>query len=91
MSLQPLRDNVFFRRDPTSRTLDSGIIIPEHKRNEPSLYATCVAVGPDAKSGIVPGQRALIGVHNGQATRYEGETLAVIKDENVLAILEDEV
>jgi len=86
--MQALKDNVFFKRDDKPSRSPSGLIELPPQVGENSMFGVAVAVGPDVKSGIVVGDRALIGKVGGQTVRYLGEDLVVVKDANVLAIVE---
>lgn len=88
--MQALADNVFFRRDERQTHSPNGLIELPPNAGENSMFGTAVAVGPAAKSGIVVGDRALIGKVGGQTIRYLGEDLVVVKDTNILAIIEGE-
>jgi len=98
--LTPLRDRIIVRREPEQEKTAGGIYIPDSAR-EKSTVGTVIAVGKgkvtdDGK--IVPldvklGDRILFGKYAGsEAKRYhfesEGEELIVMKEEEVLGVLE---
>lgn len=83
---RPLNDCVFFRRDVQSGTSAGGILVPAHPKNEPSMFGVVVAAGP--KASVKEGDRCMIGVREGQMITYMGEKLVVIKDIDIMGVVE---
>lgn len=96
----PLRDRIIVKREPEQERTAGGIYIPDTAR-EKSTVGTVLAVGKgkltdDGK--VVPlevkvGDRVLFGKYAGsEAKRYhfesEGEELIVMREEELLGILE---
>jgi chaperonin GroES len=98
--ITPLHDRIVVRRDPEQTRTEGGIYIPDTAR-EKSTVGTVVAVGKghvDEHGKVTPldvkvGDRILFGKYAGsEAKRYafesEGEELLVMKEEEVLGVLE---
>ena len=98
--LTPLRDRIIVKRDPEQELTEGGIYIPDTARDK-STTGTVLAVGKgklteDGK--VIPldvkvGDRVLFGKYAGsEAKRYafesEGEELIVMREEEVLGILD---
>jgi chaperonin GroES len=97
MKFRPLHDRVVVRRiEPEERT-KGGIIIPDTAKEKPQ-QGEVVAVGPGARdeSGkLVPldvkaGDRVLFGKWSGTEVRIDGEDLLIMKESDIMGILEQE-
>lgn len=86
MTLQLLKDNVLVRVHENTQT-EGGIFLPEIARDRHDYRTgTVTHVGTDVKD-FAYGDDVVLDF-GGQWTRIEGELLAVVKEKNVLAILE---
>lgn len=95
MSLRPLQDRILVQRsDPELKTA-SGIVIPDSAGEKPE-QGTVVAVGPGRRNErgdlVVPnvkaGERVLFGKYSGQTVKLDGKELLVIREDDVLAVIE---
>ena len=96
MKFRPLLDRVVVRRlEEESRTA-GGIIIPDTAKEKPS-QGIVVAVGPggvnDNGKTIVmtlkEGDRILFGKWAGTEIKVDGETLLIMRENDVLGVLEN--
>lgn len=95
MTIKPLYDRVVVRRLETETTTQAGIIIPD-KAAEKSMRGEIIAVGDGAitdqgerRSLVVkPGDQVLFGQYAGTEIKLDGEELMVIKEADLLAIIE---
>ncbi|MGG4605457.1 co-chaperone GroES [Alcaligenaceae bacterium 429] len=95
MALRPLNDRVIVKRLDNERTTASGIVIPESAAEKPD-QGEVVAVGPGKRTDdgkvqpldLKVGDKILFGKYAGQAVKVDGEELLVIREEEVLAIIE---
>jgi chaperonin GroES len=95
MKFRPLHDRVVVRRIEEDTKTAGGIIIPD-TANEKPLQGEVIAVGPGARdeSGkVVPlvvkkGDRVLFGQWSGTAVNIDGEELAVMKESDILGVIE---
>jgi chaperonin GroES len=96
MKFRPLHDRVVVRRLEEEQKTKSGIIIPDTAKEKP-MEGEIVAVGPGArneKGEIVPldvkaGDRILFGKWSGTEVKLDGEELLIMKESDVMAIIED--
>jgi len=94
-SIRPLHDRIIIKRsEPETRTA-SGIVIPDSAGEKPE-QGEVLAVGPgkrDDKGGrIVPdvkaGDRVLFGKYSGQTVKLGGDEVLVLREEDVLGVIE---
>ena len=96
MNIKPLHDKVLVKRvDEESKTA-GGIIIPDTAKEKPSEgVVEAVGNGFRAEDGkIIPmtvkaGDRVLFGKWAGTEIKIGGETRLIIKESDILAIVED--
>ncbi|NBJ13664.1 MULTISPECIES: co-chaperone GroES [Microvirga] len=95
MKFRPLHDRIVVRRiEPEERTA-GGIIIPDTAKEKPQ-QGEVIAVGPGARdeSGKVQpldvkaGDRVLFGKWSGTEVRVGGEDLLIMKESDIMGILE---
>ena len=95
MALRPLNDRVIVKRLDNERTTASGIVIPESAAEKPD-QGEVLAVGPGKRTDdgkVLPldlkvGDKILFGKYAGQSVKVDGEELLVIREEEILAIIE---
>lgn len=96
MSFKPLHDRVVVRRVEEDERTAGGIIIPDTAKEKPQ-QGEVVAVGPGARNEqgeLVPldvkvGDRVLFGKWSGTEVKINGEELLIMKESDILGILED--
>ena len=97
MSFRPLHDRIVVRRIETLEKTRGGIIIPDTAKEKPQ-EGEVIAVGPGARNErgeIVPldvkaGDRVLFGKWSGTEIKIDGEDLLIMKESDILGIIEDE-
>lgn len=94
MKLQPLFDRVIIRPEKKDEKTVSGLILPSNSE-EKSQIATVVAVGGGKiENGnkvemlLKEGQKVLYSKYAGSEFVYENETYIIIKQTDILAIIE---
>ena len=95
MKIKPLHDRVLVRRIEEDQKTTGGIIIPDTAKEKPS-EGKVMAVGPglrDEDGKRVPldvkkGNRILFGKWSGSEIRVEGEDLLIMKESDIMGILE---
>ncbi len=95
MKIRPLGDRIIIRRIEEEERSKGGIIIPDTAKEKPQ-EGKVVAVGKgklmdDGK--LVPcevkvGDRVLFGKYSGTEVKIEGEDHLIIREEDVLGIIE---
>jgi chaperonin GroES len=95
MKIRPLHDRVVVRRMEEERKTASGIIIPDNAAEKPDR-GEVLAVGP-GKVGddnerialqVKVGNKVLFGKYAGTAVKVDGEELLIMREEDLLAIIE---
>ena len=95
MKFRPLHDRVLVERIDQSEKTAGGIIIPDTAQEKPQ-QGEILAAGPGARdeSGqIVPldvkaGDKVLFGKWSGTEVKIDGEELLIMKESDVMGILE---
>ena len=95
MKLRPLHDRVIIRRMEEERTSPGGIVIPDSATEKP-IKGEVVAVGNGRvlENGevraldIKAGDQVLFGKYSGTEVKVEGEELLVMKEDDVMAVIE---
>src|SRR5499425_1207435 len=93
--LTPLHDRVVIRRIEEQETVRGGIIIPDTAKEKPQ-EGEVIAVGrgkvnEDGKVfplDVKPGNRVLFGKYAGTEIRIDNEEFLILREEEVLGILE---
>src|SRR5690606_23263537 len=95
MKIRPLHDRVIVKRIEAERTTASGIVIPDSATEKPE-QGEIIAVGDGKRNkdgSITPltvevGQRVLFGKYSGQTVKVDGEEVLVMREDDILAIIE---
>ncbi|MDQ2638964.1 MAG: co-chaperone GroES [Pseudomonadota bacterium] len=95
MKIRPLHDRILVKRLEEERTTKGGIIIPDTATEKP-VQGKVVAVGngkilEDGKVrplDIKIGDKILFGKYGGQEVKVDGEELLVMREEDVMAVIE---
>ncbi len=95
MAFRPLHDRVLIRRIEEENKTPGGIIIPDTAKEKPQ-QGEVVAVGPGARdeSGklqpldVKVGDKVLFGKWSGSEVTLDGEELLIMKESDILGILE---
>ena len=95
MNIRPLQDRVIIKRMEEEKTSEGGIIIPDSATEKP-IKGEVGAVG----NGLVldngeirpldlkVGDKVLFGKYSGTEVKLDGEELLVMKEDDVMAVLE---
>ena len=95
MNFKPLHDRVLVKRIESDEKTAGGLIIPDSAKEKPQ-EGEIIAVGEGARkdSGeLIPmsvkaGDRVLFGKWSGTEVKLEGEDLLIMKESDVLGIVE---
>ena len=95
MDLRPLHDPVMVRKLDEGEQIRGGIIIPDTAKEKPQ-QAEVIAVGNGKllETGervaldVKAGDRILFGKYSGSETKIEGEEYLILKEDEILAVLE---
>ena len=96
MKFVPLQDRILVRRIDVDEKTAGGIIIPDTAKEKP-MKGEVLAVGPGArteKGEVLPmeikvGDHIIFGKWSGTEVKIDGEDLVIMKESDVLGILEE--
>ena len=90
MTVKPLSDRVLVLPNPAETTTASGLIIPDAAKEKPAA-GKVVAVGPgtaEVKMEVKVGDQVLYGKYSGTEISHEGVTYIIMKQSEILAVVE---
>ncbi len=95
MKLRPLHDRVIVKRLEEERTSPGGIVIPDTATEKP-IRGKILAVGKGKilENGdvrpmdIKVGETVLFGKYSGTEVKVDGEELLVMREEDIMAVIE---
>jgi len=95
MNIRPLHDRVIIQRLDEGEQQVGGIIIPDSAKEKPQQGKVIAAgKGKSSEDGtLIPldvkaGDRILFGKYSGQEIKIEGEDYLIMREEDVLGIIE---
>jgi len=97
MNLKPLSDRVVVRRVDSESVTAGGIFIPD-AATEKADQGTVLAVGPGKRNDegevialdIAVNDRVLFGKFSGQTVKVNGEEVLILKEDDILAVIQGE-
>lgn len=95
MSIRPLHDRVIIKRMEEERRTAGGIVIPDSATEKP-VRGKVIAVGNGKimENGNVrplevkPGDVVMFGKYSGTEVKMDGEELLVMREEDIMGIIE---
>jgi chaperonin GroES len=96
MNLRPLHDRVIVKRTEEERTTPGGIVIPDTATEKP-VRGEVVAAGngklldngESRPLDVKVGDKVLFGTYSGTEVKVEGEELLVMREDDIMAVIED--
>jgi len=95
MKIRPLHDRVIVKRIEQQRKTASGIVIPDSAAEKPEQgEVLAVGDGKRLQDGTLSplqlkaGDHVLFGKYAGQAVKVDGEEVLVLREDDVLAVIE---
>ncbi|MBQ9259731.1 MAG: co-chaperone GroES [Neisseriaceae bacterium] len=95
MKIRPLHDRVVVKRVEAEEKTASGIVLPGSAAEKPDMgEVLAVGNGRLLKNGerlpldIKVGDKVLFGKYSGQTVKVDGEELMVMREEDIMGILE---
>ncbi len=94
MNIRPLHDRVIVKRTAEDKTSPGGIVIPDTAAEKP-VKGEVIAVGNGKvldsgavrKVDLKVGDQILFGKFSGTEVKVDGQTLLVMREEDVMAVL----
>src|SRR5579884_2959036 len=98
MNIRPLHDRIVVRRIEQKETMQGGLYIPDSAKEKPQ-EGEVVAVGKGKRTedgklvalDVKPGDRILFGKYSGNDIKLDGEEYLIMREDEVLGILEGAV
>ena len=95
MKIRPLHDRVIVKRLDEERKTASGIVIPDAAAEKPD-QGQVISVGPGKRDDngkqitldVKVGDRVLFGKYAGKTVKVDGEELLVMREEDIMGIVE---
>ena len=95
MKIRPLGDRILVKREEPSETVRGGIIIPDSAKEKPQEGKVVAAgkgrldeSGKHVKMEIKKGDRILMGKYAGTEVKVDGDELIIMREDDVLAVIE---
>ena len=95
MKIRPLQDRVLLKRITEEEKTKGGIYIPDTAKEKP-VEAKIIAVGNGKRLengtiqplSVKPGDRVLFGKYSGSEVKIDGEEHLIMREEDLLGVLE---
>ncbi|WP_455205188.1 co-chaperone GroES [Kaarinaea lacus] len=93
--IRPLNDRLLVKRMASETTSSGGIVIPDSAQEKP-IMGEVIAVGngkildngETRKLDVAVGDKILFGKYSGTDVKFDGEEYLMMKEEDVMAVLE---
>lgn len=94
MKLIPLADRVIVKQIEAEETTKGGIILSSAAQEKPQIFEV-IAVGPggvvdghDVEMTVEAGDKVITGKYSGTQVKVDGEELTIVRQSDILAIVE---
>lgn len=95
MAVKPLDDRILVKQSEAEEVTAGGIVLPDTAREKPQ-QGKVVAVGPGklldsgerGEMGVTEGDEIFYGKYAGTEIRIDGEDYVILRESDVLAVLE---
>ena len=95
MKLTPLGDRVILKQEVAEEVTKSGIVLPGQAKEKPQ-QAEVIAVGPggmvdgnEVEMNVKVGDQVIFSKYSGTEVKLEEEEYIIVKQNDILAIVED--
>lgn len=95
MQIRPLYDRIIVKRLEEERQTASGIVIPDTAKEKPEQgevvaagHGRLLQDGTTLPLQVKPGEKVLFGKYAGQTVKLDDEEFLVLKEEDVLGVIE---
>lgn len=93
--IKPVADRILIKMKEEEETTKSGLILASGAKEKPQI-AEVIEVGPgithipgkEVKMYIKKGDKVIVSKYSGTEVKYEGEDYLIVKQDDVLAIIE---
>lgn len=88
IKMKPLGENVLIQILKADQKTNSGLYLPENAREEKSQEGKVTAVGESKDIKVKKGQKVIFRPYAGTEIKANGEIFLIVKNEDILAIVE---
>ena len=94
MNLKPLADRVVLKREEAEEKTKGGIILTSAAQEKPEVYEVIVVGhggmvdGNEVKMEVKAGDKVIVGKYTGTTVKLDGEEYTIIRQADILAIVE---
>ncbi|MCD8240763.1 MAG: co-chaperone GroES [Oscillospiraceae bacterium] len=94
MKLKPLADRVVLKQIEAEEKTKGGIILTSAGQEKPQVYEVIVvgpggmADGQEVKMEVKTGDKVIMGKYSGTTVKLDGEDYTVVRQSDILAIVE---
>ena len=94
MKLKPLADRVVLTQSAAEEKTESGIFLTASAQEKPEIYEVCevgpggIVDGNEVKMEVKVGDKVLVGKYSGSKIKLEGEEYTIVRQSDILAIVE---
>jgi chaperonin GroES len=95
MNFRPLHDRILIKRLEEGEQVRGGIIIPDTAKEKPQQGEVKAAgngklleTGQRTPPEVKPGDRILFGKYSGSEVKLDGEDYLILKEDEILAVVE---
>ena len=94
MTIKPLSDRVLIKMDDAEEVSKGGILLSGSAKEKPQV-ASVIAVGPggvvDGKEVVMsvkPGDKVITSKYSGTEVKVDGEEMIIVRQSDILAVVE---
>ncbi len=94
MKLKPLADRVILKQFKAEEKTKSGLILAASAQEKPEIFEV-VEVGPggmvdgnEVKMTVAAGDRVIVGKYSGTTVKVDGEEYSIVRQGDILAVVE---
>ena len=94
MKLKPLADRVILKQFKAEEKTKSGLILAASAQEKPEMFEV-VEVGPggmvddnEVKMTVAAGDRVIVGKYSGTPLKVDGEEYSIVRQGDILAVVE---
>ncbi|MBU1049868.1 co-chaperone GroES [Candidatus Bipolaricaulota bacterium] len=90
MTIKPLGKRILAQKiEPENKTTSGGIVLPDSVKSEKVVRAKVLAIGTDEKFEVKVGDEIIVGTFAGTEIEQGEDKLILVKETDVLAIVEN--
>lgn len=88
ITIKPLGENVLVQPEKADKKTDTGIYLPESASEERPQQGKVIEVGDGKEIKVKKNQKVIFNRYSGTEVKIEGEEYLIVKNEDVLAVIQ---